>query len=109
VRCGATATVGRVCLKHWARIMAHRHLLNAKLGTGLLVRMELQTWRCAYSGEELVPGVNASLDHRIPVSQGGARTLDNVQWVSLQINRMKADLSEDEFIAACCRVAARHG
>ncbi len=89
--------------------MAHRHLSDARLGPELLSLLEKQTWRCIYSGEELVPGVNASLDHRVPLSREGTRTLENVQWVSLKINRMKADLLEEEFIAACCSVAYQLG
>lgn len=57
--------------------------------------------RCAYSGEALVPGVNASVDHRQPVSRGGVHALENLQWVSRKVNIMKSDMTHEEFLDTC--------
>jgi hypothetical protein len=65
--------------------------------------IEKQQYRCAVSGIELVPEI-ASLDHIVPVSKGGKHVVDNVVWVHSEINRMKGQLSMDEFISFCNKV-----
>lgn len=62
-----------------------------------------QNYRCAISGIELTPEM-ASLDHIIPVSKGGEHVVDNVVWVHAEINRMKGQLSMEQFIAFCNKV-----
>jgi CRISPR/Cas system Type II protein with McrA/HNH and RuvC-like nuclease domain len=54
--------------------------------------------RCAYSGRTLTLGLNAELDHIIPAARGGPNILDNVHWVDHDINQMKRDLGENEFL-----------
>ncbi len=68
----------------------------------------VQGGKCAYTGEPLVIGVNASLDHRVPISRGGTHTIENVQWVSMRINFMKTEMTHDEFIATCARVVTNN-
>jgi len=70
-----------------------------------LVKMiEDQEYKCKLSGIELTPNT-ASLDHVIPVSKGGEHVVDNVAWVHCEINRMKGQLSVEEFVLLCKRVA----
>ena len=57
---------------------------------------------CAYTGRQLTHGIDASLDRRdnaIGYEPG------NVQWVHRDINRMKTDLAEADFISLCKQVA----
>lgn len=61
---------------------------------------------CAYSGVPLVHGVNASLD-RIDSSVGYVE--GNVQWTSWIVNRMKLNISHEEFIQLCSLIASRNG
>ncbi len=63
-----------------------------------------QDCRCAYTGELLIPGDNASLDHKQPVSRGGDDTPENLQWVTKTVNDCKRNLTHDEFIQFCRRV-----
>ena len=65
--------------------------------------IEQQGYRCALSGEKLTPS-NATLDHRIPVSDGGSSELDNLQWLHVDVNRMKGSLDQERFIQICKRV-----
>jgi hypothetical protein len=73
---------------------------------------ELQGGRCAYTGLQLTFGESskakdqgtASLD-RIDSSIGYVE--GNVQWVHMNINKMKLDLPEDRFLELCFKVA-RH-
>ncbi len=72
-----------------------------KTGAWRLLKEKLaaQNFTCAYSGERLVVGANASLDHILPRSRGGDNSLDNLQWVTLSVNYMKRDLTHEEFLA----------
>ena len=72
---------------------------------------EKQSRKCALSGVPIYfdkgykgPLGTASLD-RIDSSAGYA--VGNVQWVHKDINRMKMDLTQDDFIKLCARVAER--
>jgi hypothetical protein len=77
---------------------------QAKLNRSYLVALiEEQGYRCKLSGIELTPDT-ASLDHIIPVSKGGEHCVGNVAWVHEEINRMKGQLSVEEFIALCLKV-----
>lgn len=53
------------------------------------------------TGEKLIPGFNASLDHIIPVSKGGSSNKANLRWVTSTINHMKWDLTDEEFVNMC--------
>ena len=74
-------------------------------------RLLEQNRKCALSGVELkfnsfvnkCKDGNASLD-RIDNTKGYA--LDNIQWVDKNINRIKMDMSEDEFVKWCKLVAS---
>lgn len=70
--------------------------------------LESQQRRCVYTGELLIPGINASLDHRIPVAQNGTDEIGNLQWVTKRVNAMKSDCSHEEFIKLCRTIAARN-
>lgn len=76
--------------------------INAK---ALLQLLEKQNYRCALSGVVLNPD-DCSLDHIVPVSEGGTDHIDNLQWVSREINRSKGCMDNNEFILMCKRVAA---
>lgn len=73
--------------------------------------LESQNFKCALSGEELLP-LDGSLDHkqqdmnisldRIDASKG--YIIDNVQWVTKQINWAKNTLNNEDFVALCSKV-----
>ena len=71
----------------------------------LMALIEKQEYRCALSGVKLTPD-QAALDHKVPVSSGGSDELDNLHWVSNEINRAKGTMDNEAFIAMCKRVAA---
>lgn len=72
---------------------------------GVFAMLEKQSYRCALTGRPLAPE-NTSLDHLIPVSRGGAHCLGNGQLLQTEVNRAKAALTNDEFIALCREVVA---
>lgn len=63
----------------------------------LLEILERQNYKCAYSGKDLVLGVNAWIDHIHPISLNGSNEISNLQWVDETINIMKRNLLETEF------------
>jgi len=84
-----------VCiLKH----MAWNHMKDGSKWTELKSIFEKQNGICPYTGRLLQIGVDAELDHIIPVSKGGNSELGNYQWVYNKVNVMKLDHMHDEFI-----------
>lgn len=76
----------------------HAELLGQKLKT--------QKYRCAYTGEKIVLGLNDSLDHILPISKFPELRHDpeNTEWVTRKVNCMKWDSTRDEFIATAYAV-----
>ena len=57
-----------------------------------------QNGRCALTGEELIIGINASLD-RVDSNKG--YILGNIQWIHKDVNLMKGMFSQKRFIEVC--------
>lgn len=71
----------------------------------LIALVRKQDYRCALTGDLLTPE-NAAPDHKVAMANGGTNEIDNLQIVTLQINRMKSSLSTEEFVSLCERVVA---
>ena len=86
--------------------IAFKRLGTAKLALAIWGKLRAQRYACPYTGDRLIPGVNASLDHIKPVSLYPelARSIDNVEWVTLDVNLAKRTLDSEQFIALCRRV-----
>ena len=80
--------------------MAQNYLGDSARASELLAVLEQQNYRCAYTGEVMELGVNASLEHRFPVSRFPERACDisNMEWVLWKVNEMKRDRTPDEFL-----------
>ncbi len=79
------------------------------LGSSSRVQELLDLWNhqngeCFYTKEKLFPGQNASIDHQIPKSQGGVNDIENYKWVSMNINLMKSNMNDEEFMKMCQKV-----
>jgi 5-methylcytosine-specific restriction endonuclease McrA len=103
---GVVATVGKVCWRCWLRERAYAATGSSNDWKALDDLWQKQGGRCAYTGDMLVPGANASIDHILPKARGGALGIGNLQWVTLTVNRAKRELTNDEFFALCRRVIA---
>jgi 5-methylcytosine-specific restriction endonuclease McrA len=105
LRCGAPADPIRetdlICLRCWFVHMARKATGSNRNGPVLQALWDAQHGRCAYTGAALVPGVNASLDHKLPRTRGGSSERENLQWVTTRINSMKNNLTHDEFVSLC--------
>ena len=83
-----------------------RHMANRKGGVRmkeLIEKLKQQGNRCALSGEA-IDSTNADVDHIVPVSRGGSSEIDNLQFLSRRINRMKGTMTNEEFIESCLMV-----
>ena len=96
VSCHLPAVVNRECAEHWFIRMARKCGYRGGW-TDLANLLVSQGFRCAYSGEVLVPGATASLDHRIPRSRGGSSELENLCWCTDTMNRRKWRMTASEF------------
>lgn len=67
-----------------------------------------QGGKCYYSGATLTLK-NVSLDHRQPLSRGGEHCMENVVLCTRQINRMKGQMTEQEFLSVCLSIAKARG
>lgn len=70
-------------------------------------KLKQQNYRCAYTGELLILGVNDSLDHIIPASRypEGRHDPNNLEWVTRSVNVMKWDRTPTEFMAIINSIA----
>lgn len=98
------APTSKRCHKCVLKKLARRHLGGTHHWGPLRAMFVRQHGKCAYTGERLVLGENASLDHRHPKSRGGARDLGNLQWVLAAVNDMKCDRTHAEFVELCRKV-----
>jgi len=67
-------------------------------------KLQRQQFRCALSGVLMEPD-DASLDHIVPLSKGGEHNMDNVQVVHKDVNRMKGQMSQEEMVNWCRKIA----
>ncbi len=89
------------CQECYLRHASAVQLGTSKYWTTLLIKLEQQQWCCTYSGDEIVLGVNDSMDHIIPKSKKPnlAKDPSNIQWVTRVVNRIKSNLTHSEFIS----------
>jgi hypothetical protein len=73
---------------------------NLELTQALVDLLAAQDYKCAYTGKELQPGTNATLDHKTPQVRGGPTTLENLHWVDAKVNSTKNTLNHEEFLVA---------
>lgn len=90
----------RYCLYHAVyNIVKFYDIENKPIFTKeLQTKLELQQFKCYYTGVTIFPTVNASVDHMIPVALGGETILSNLVWCESSINRLKNGKTAQEFI-----------
>lgn len=105
--CGASPVAERQqCEKCWLRSLAGTHKIKVPV---LETLWKSQNAVCALTGEPIIMGLNASLDHKVPTSRGGTNDIDNLQWVSKTANAIKTDLTPEELVSFCTLVLNQAG
>jgi hypothetical protein len=90
----------RLCEGCYLHKQSRQRLGSGKYWRILRDKLISQDYRCAYTGELLVLGVNDLLDHIYPAMRFPERAKDptNLEWVSRKINEMKRDRTPEEFL-----------
>jgi ribosomal protein L21E len=94
------------CEVCWFKNAARANGFSTEQWSDLKFLLEKQNYSCAYTGQRLYIGVNASVDHKNPKKRfpSEVANLENIAWVALEVNIMKRDRTEDEFISLCKEV-----
>ena len=100
VTCGKVAPIesARVCIDCFFKRASGWLFHNYEHAQELRNLLEKQNYRCVYSNRQLMPGVNAEIDHIVAESNGGKTEIDNLQWVHVMANQMKFNYSEEDFL-----------
>ncbi len=96
-----------LCFDCWLEASAKNRTGDPANAAILLRLWDQQNGRCAYTGVELIPGMNASVDHKVPVTRGGGNEESNLHWVEFRVNTMKYNQTHEEFLATCRLVVSR--
>jgi len=97
-----------LCDKHILIFAAKNNLGHSNKWRELETLFQKQNGICPYSEEVLILGDNASVDHIIPKSKGGLDVIENLQWVTWDVNRAKGDMLHDDFEKFYLRLAKVH-
>ena len=92
-----------MCERCWFRRISKRHFGTCEKWEFLKELAEKQNYKCSYTDEKLILGVNMSLDHIISNYDNPSlkTNLDNIQWVTRDINLIKNKLSHESFLSLC--------
>jgi len=99
-RCTSRSVVGKFCEDCWFSNVAWNATKSRKNKDMILELWDEQEGLCAYTREVLIVG-EAGLDHKVPISRGGDHSKENLCWATSTINRVKTDLTEEEFFSMC--------
>ncbi len=99
--CGYKAIIKGNCVSCWFDQIARNATGSRLNGVYLAEKFEEQKHLCYYTNKIMIPGVNASIDHKIPRKRGGSDDLINLVWCDFNVNMQKRDLTEKEFIEQC--------
>ena len=94
------------CEKHFLQDKSKQHLKTTKYDKELKAILEKQNYKCVYTGEQLVLGLNASVDHIKPQFTNPELydNINNLQWVTNEVNIMKRNLSEERFLKIITKI-----
>lgn len=112
IDCGSPAmdqikhTETALCEKHYLRRKAAENLGKRDLWIGLKDLLVKQNYKCAWTGDDLILGLNDSIDHKNPKSKfpGMFGDINNIEWVTRTVNITKNDLTSEEFEQLICRI-----
>lgn len=91
----------KFCETCYLKKLSREHLGTTEAWVFLKQKLENQNYRCAYIGEFLVLGNNASVDHILPRIRFPEHKFskDNVAWTTLDVNLAKRNFTKEEFLS----------
>jgi hypothetical protein len=94
------------CEKHYFQNLSHKHLGTKKRWHELRFLLEMQQYKCAYTGIDLILGLNASVDHiKCKVNHPELyNNITNLCWADFDVNLMKREHDKDRFLELCEKV-----
>lgn len=96
--CGKNEEMGiKICAKCWFKSRAS-DLGNRQKWIDYYQIWNKQNRKCPFLNIDLVPGKNLSIDHITPISRNGSNDISNLRMVDINVNRMKGNLMDEEFI-----------
>jgi len=95
----------KFCERHWYHKMSRKHFGTSMFWNKLKQLAASQSYMCPYTNTKLIPGLNMSLDHKMPTSRNRTKKFDisNLQWVTYNVNLAKNNLTHEEFLRMCER------
>ncbi len=87
--------------RKWSRLVKGAQIRDLEINItfdDIVDKFHQQQGRCAVTGLEISADVTGSVDRR---DSSKGYTVDNIQWVHKDINRMKSDFTEDYFKELC--------
>lgn len=105
------AYIKHTCYRCLLQKLAGRHLADRNRWGELHALYVGQGYACFYTGVPIKVGADATIDHILPASRFPSRVADigNLCWVSQEVNRMKSDMTMDEFIKRCRDILVNFG
>jgi len=87
--------------------LSRRHFGSSKYWKQLYNLAIDQDFICSYTGEQLIPSLNMSLDHKNPKIR--KFDIDNLHWTTYHVNIAKNKLTHEEFLQLCKLICNRFG
>ena len=97
IDCGVESNTKR-CDACYLKMISTNVFGTTKRYVELKELFEKQNSKCNYTGRTLSLQENCELDHVFPKSKGGSNSIENFQWLHRDVNKMKHDLTEKDFI-----------
>lgn len=96
----------KLCEKCYLKQKSVQHLKTVNYWKELKEILIQQNYICPYTGDNLILGLNTSLDHIISKKNDNSKSLDinNVQWVTFEVNMAKSHMLHQDFIIFCQKV-----
>jgi len=102
----------QLCSKHYFQDVSKSATGTVKNWEFLKQLLELQDFKCKYTGDTIVIPTTSSIDHIIPKSHKdypGDKCLDNLCWTTKRVNTSKNNFSFIEFVEMCQKVIYTSG
>jgi 5-methylcytosine-specific restriction endonuclease McrA len=96
-----------LCEKCWYKQLSRRATRTADNWEYIKGLIEKQNYKCAYTGVDIKPAVNASLDHIVPKTHPnfpGEDDVTNLVWCHVIVNACKNAMTPEELLDMASKI-----